>query len=57
MQIGLLLTKLAWDYGNEFLISFIMVRIMSFLVSIASAEHKESKGVVFEKIWREMRKP
>ena len=34
-----------------------MVRITSFLVLIASAEHKESKGVVFEKILREMRKP
>ena len=26
-----------------------MVRITSFLVSIASAEHKESKGVVFKR--------
>ena len=32
------------------LISFIMLRIMSFLVLVSSAEHMESIGVVFAKI-------
>ena len=36
-------------------ISFIIVRITSFLVSVSSAKHRESIGVVFAKIWREMR--
>ena len=37
-------------------ISFIFVRIMSLLVSLSSAKHKESIGLVFAKIWWEMRK-
>ena len=32
------------------LISFIMLRIASFLVLVSSAKHKESIGVVFAKI-------
>ena len=36
-------------------ISFVIFRITSFLVSVSSAKHKESIGVVFAKIEWEMR--
>ena len=38
-------------------IFFIIVRITWFLVSRSSAKHKQSIGVVFAKIWWELRKP
>ena len=53
-----ILNKVNFKWYNSIFhgISFIMVWITSSLVLVSSAKHKESIGVVFAKIWWEIRK-